>query len=157
MREWFGLVAGLCFERGHTYIDERGRAAIAWVPPDVALVGPDEFARAVDILHRHAGPEHGEAAAQTILSARSHLLDESHWTLQYIGVRASARGSGFGREITRPMLEVCTREALPCVLISTNSVNVPFYRRLGFDVVAEVPTPDGQVALRPMVRPAASR
>jgi ribosomal protein S18 acetylase RimI-like enzyme len=152
--DWFGFIIGLAFERGHTYVDDGGGAAVAWVPPDVTFVTSDDFARGVEILTRHGGAERADAAAQTIAAARAHGLDEPHWTLQYIGVRSAAQGAGLGAAITTPMLERCTREGLQCSLVSSNAANVPFYRRLGFEVVAEVETPDGAACLRPMVRPA---
>jgi ribosomal protein S18 acetylase RimI-like enzyme len=152
--DWFGFIVGLTFERGHTYIDDAGAAAIAWVPPDVTFVTSDDFARGVGILTNHCGAERAEAAARTIAAARAHGLEESHWTLQYIGVRSAAQGAGLGVTITAPILDRCTAERLPCSLVSSNTANVPFYRRLGFEVVAEVETPDGAACLRPMVRSA---
>ena len=50
------------------------------------------------------------------------------------------------------MLDVCDTEGLPCVLVSTNPRNLPFYERLGFQVDGEVPTPDGAAVMRPMHR-----
>ena len=151
--EWFDLILNLTFERGHTYISESGDAATAWIPPDLSLVGPDDFARGVEILTRHAGAERAGDAAQMIVAARAHALEEPHWTLQYIGVRSLSQGTGLGTSITKPLLERCSRERLPCSLVSTNAANVAFYRRLGFEIQAEVWSPDGSVALRPMVRP----
>jgi len=52
--EWFAFIAGLSFERGHTYLYEGGDAAVAWIPPDLDLLGPDDFERVVGILRRHA-------------------------------------------------------------------------------------------------------
>ena len=147
---WMGFVADLCFERGHTYLADN--VAAAWVPPDVALVGPDEIQRGRDIIASHAGEARADEALAAIVRARGHAMDAPHWTLQYIGVRDRARGEGLGAQAVAPMLAVVDRDGLPCGLTSTNARNLPFYERHGFRVVAEVPVGEGAAALRPMER-----
>ena len=39
---WMTFIAELVFERGHTYLADPAVVAVAWIPPDVALVGPTE-------------------------------------------------------------------------------------------------------------------
>ena len=148
------FIADLVFERGHTSVADPADVAIAWVPPDIALVGPDDFARGRSIIAEHAGEARAEAALATIVAARGHALEEPHWTLQYIGVRPGRQGTGLGAAAVAPILSVCDDEALPCGLVSTNPRNVSFYERLGFRVEAEVRTPDGRAVMRPMHRPA---
>jgi hypothetical protein len=41
------------------------------------------------------------------------------------------------------MLERCDRERLPAFLESSNPRNLPFYRRLGFEVTKTLPLPAG--------------
>lgn len=150
---WMGFVVELTFERGHTYAGDPLDAAVAWVPPDVALVGADDVTRGRAIIAEHAGEAKADDAVGTILEARAHDIDEPHWTLQYLGVRASRQGAGLGAAAVAPMLATCDAEAAPCGLISTNGRNVAFYERLGFRVEAEVATPDGAATMRPMRRP----
>jgi len=149
---WLTAVVELTFERGHTMIAEPSDAAIAWVPPDIELVDAEALERARGVIAAHAGEARADEALSTIVAARTHLLAEPHWTLQYIGVRGSRQGHGVGAAVTAPGLARCDDEVLPCSLISTNPKNVPFYERLGFRVAAEVPTPDGAATLRPMHR-----
>ena len=149
--QWMRFISDLTFERGHTYV-AGDRAAVSWIPPDLAFAGPDDIARGRAIIESVAGEERAGAALETIMAARAHELDEPHWVLQYIGVRSSARGGGLGAEIVAPGLGLADRDGLPTALISSNPRNVSFYERLGFAVEAEVPTPDGSATLRPMVR-----
>ena len=146
------FIAELVFERGHTYLAEPAEVAVAWIPPDVALVGPAEVERGRSIIVEHAGEERADAAFVTILAARGHALDEPHWTLQYLGVVRSRQGAGLGAAAVAPILAVCDVEHLPCGLVSTNPRNVSFYERLGFRVIAEAATPDAAATLRPMHR-----
>jgi GNAT superfamily N-acetyltransferase len=150
---WMTFITDLLFERGHTYVADPTDVAIAWVPPDIALVGPAEVARGRSIIAEHAGEARADEALATIVAARGHTVEDPHWTLQYIGVRPGRQGSGLGAAAVAPMLAVCDDEALPCVLVSTNPRNVPFYERHGFQVAAEVTTPDGRATMRPMHRP----
>ena len=152
--DWFSLIAALCFERGHTYVADE--AAIAWVPPDLALVGPDDVQKAQDILVAHAGEKRAATALRAILEARGHAIEEPHWTLQYVGVRRSHQAFGLGAAVARIGLGVVDTDGLPCGLTSTGARNLPFYERLGFSVTAEVEVPGGAAALRPMVRAARS-
>ncbi len=150
---WMTFVAELAFERGHTYLDSLSDVAVAWIPPDLSLVSPDDVVRGRGVIEAHAGKKRADEAFTTILAARAQAMEEPHWTLQYLGVRSNRQGRGLGAAAVAPILEVCGAEALPCGLVSSNPRNVPFYARLGFEVVAEVATPDGAAALRPMRRP----
>jgi len=55
------------------------------------------------------------------------------------------------------MLATVDCEGLECGLVSSNLRNVAFYERHGFVVAAEVSSPDGEVALRPVLRSASVR
>lgn len=152
--DWMRFISDLCFERGHTFVG--ADVAIAWIPPDLALVDADDMARGSAILERHAGEQRAADAVSTILAARARAMEQPHWTLQYVGVRASAAGRGLGGAAIAPTLDTIDRDGLPCGLTSTNPRNVPFYERHGFRVAAEITSPDGQVTLRPMQRTLAS-
>lgn len=153
-RSWMTFISDLTFQRGHTYLADGEDVAVAWIPPDLALAGPEDISRGAAIIAEHAGDEAAEAALATILEARGHSIEAPHWTLQYIGVRASSRGRGLGSTAVKPLLSTCDTERLPCGLVSTNPRNVAFYERLGFAVAGEVWTPGRSTALRPMHRPA---
>jgi GNAT superfamily N-acetyltransferase len=151
-RAWLTFIAELSFERGHTYLADPSDVAVAWIPPDLSLVGPDDLARGRGIIAEHAGDARADDAFATIIKARGHALDEPHWTLQYVGVRPSQGARGLGTAAVAPILHRCDAEHLPCGLVSTNPRNLSFYERLGFRVAAEVPTPDEAAVLRPMAR-----
>jgi len=149
---WLGFIADQCFERGHTYLARDGEVAVAWIPPDVTFATPDVFEAAYAVVAGIVGEARAGMSIETVTTARAYALTESHWTLQYFGVRSSAQGRGIGALAVAPILEVCDAEEVPCGLISTNPRNVPFYERQGFGVIAEVPTPDAGAVLRPMRR-----
>jgi GNAT superfamily N-acetyltransferase len=151
-RAWFGFVIGLGFERGNVFVGDSFDVAVSWIPPDLPLATADDIARGSALLDEHLGDAHGAEVLQTIVSARSHEPEPSHWVLSYVAVRPSAQGRGFGASSIAPVLDRCDAEGLPAYLVSTNARNLPFYGRAGFEVIAEVPTPDGATAIRPMWR-----
>ena len=153
---WMTFIAELALERGHTYVADPADVAVAWIPPDLSLVGPDDLARGRSIIATHAGEAKADDAFATIIAARGHAVEGPHWTLQYLGVRSTRQGSGLGAAAVGPRLGVCDREAIPCGLVSTNPRNLSFYERFGFRVDAEVSTPDGVATMRPMHREPAS-
>lgn len=153
-REWMTFIAELCFERGHTFIAEPLDLAIAWIPPDVAFVDAEGIQRGRGIIERHAGAAIADQALAGIMEARGHTGEESHWTLQYVGVRGGAQGKGLGAQASALGLANVDNDGLGCELISTNARNIPFYESLGFNVVAEVPMGDASAVMRPMRRSA---
>ena len=65
--EWMTFIADRVFERGHTYLAGPIDVAVAWVRPDVALVGPDDVARG-QAISRAREARAGEAVT-TIMAA----------------------------------------------------------------------------------------
>lgn len=151
-RAWLGFIAGMCFERGHLLATEPAGAAVAWIPPDLSMIGPGDLDRGAAIIAEHAGEARRDDAVTTIKAAGSHSSPDPHWTLQYIGVGSTLQGQGVGASLVEPYLRRCDEDGLPCGLVSSNPRNVPFYERHGFSVIAEVPNPDGSATLRPMLR-----
>jgi GNAT superfamily N-acetyltransferase len=130
--------------RGHAYgvPGETGFDAVAiWSPPDVPMLDEsDEVA-----LGTAFSASYGEEAIGRLigLGALTGELDPSrpHFYLFIIG--SSAQGRGTGGEAIAPVLGRCDAEGLGAYLESSNSRNLGFYQRLGFEVVwEERPAPD---------------
>ena len=81
--------------------------------------------------------------------------EEPHWYLGILGSSPDVRGGGFGHQLMRSRLDRCDAEGAPAYLESSNSVNIPYYTRFGFDVTGEIVIPDGPT-LWPMWRAPAS-
>ena len=58
------FVAELTFERGHTLLDDDPGVAVAWIPPDLSLVGPDDLERGRSIMATHVGEARAERSAR---------------------------------------------------------------------------------------------
>lgn len=73
------------------------------------------------------------------LAERLHeqLADGPHWYLFLLGVDPDSQGGGTGSLLLRPVLDQADAAGRPCYLETNNPRAVHFYRKLGFEVVAE--------------------
>ncbi len=62
---------------------------------------------------------------------------EPHWYLFLLGVDPTSQGAGFGRSLLQPVINKADIQHLTCYLETNNPAAVAFYRKNGFDVVAE--------------------
>ncbi|WP_283139243.1 GNAT family N-acetyltransferase [Rhizohabitans arisaemae] len=117
-------------------------AVASWLPPGV--IGPDE-----SFLARH-GATFTELIGDRLPAhlAASEVIDphrpaEPHWYLASMGTHPDWWNRGLGTRVLRPVLDRCDAEGLPAFTETSTEDNVRFYRRNGFDVVAEADLPDG--------------
>jgi GNAT superfamily N-acetyltransferase len=147
--EWFALVLDRAFTMGHTYRADHGFAN--WIAPDVHFPRPEDIDLAVDLLRRHIG-ERASTALAIIREAGSVFPDSPRFHCVYVGVHPGHQGKGVGGSLLRRVLDVCDNEGLAASLNSTNDINLPFYRGLGFEEIGEVPIADSGSVMRPMLR-----
>jgi ribosomal protein S18 acetylase RimI-like enzyme len=92
-------------------------------------------------------------AANRVFKATEHLHPvQPHWYLAVIGTAPTRRGSGFGDALMTSRLARCDVERSPVYLESSNPDNLPFYKRYGFEVTAEITLPAGGPTIWPMWR-----
>ena len=68
---------------------------------------------------------------------------EPHWYLGLLGTDPGRRRTGVASALIAPMLARADREGVPVFLETGMAPNVGFYRRFGFDTVAETDVPGG--------------
>ncbi len=85
---------------------------------------------------------------------RNARPEEPHWYLLALGTRAASQGHGLGARIVRPVIERCDAEGIGTYLESSNPRNIPFYHRLGYEIVNETWTPDDTTVVTGMWRAA---
>lgn len=64
--------------------------------------------------------------------------DNDSWYLVYLGTKKSSRGKGYARKLIEHVTEMADAAGQPCYLESSNCVNLPFYGRMGFEIVRKV-------------------
>jgi GNAT superfamily N-acetyltransferase len=130
--------------RGHgeVLVDEEGRGAAIWTPPEHWRSGIGEGVRlAVPSLRlfRSRLPRSLRALQQI----ERHHAREPHWYLAIIGTDPRYQGLGIGSALIRAVTERCDEEGLGAYLESSKEENVPFYARHGFKVTRQLEAAGG--------------
>ncbi|WP_414643844.1 GNAT family N-acetyltransferase [Bosea sp. (in: a-proteobacteria)] len=140
----FGAAA---YDSDSAYVSEDGGGAAMWLPPGVE---PD--IETLDRLIR-------ENADPAILSDVEGIFDamaryhpqEPHWYLPLIGTDPMRQGHGIGSALMKHALARCDRDGVAAYLESSNPLNIPLYRRHGFDILGTIQIGSSPV-LTPMLR-----
>lgn len=147
----FELMLELGEARGDVRATPDASGVAIWTWPGQVLLDDDAEGRFAALLREHAA-ERADDAVAGMASLAAHEPTGPHATLHNICVDPRARSRGVGRSLLEPMLARCDADGIVASLDSSTSRNVPFYERLGFEVVAEVVTPGGGPIIRPMHR-----
>lgn len=75
------------------------------------------------------------------------------WFLGTVGVHPAAQGKGLGRAVLEPGIQAAAEAQVPASLETADPRDVAFYRKLGFEAVAEVDIPDNGPKTWCMLRP----
>ena len=152
MREVFAFVLRLGRERGEVHTGPSAEAVAVWTAPGVALIGEADAERYLDLLRGHIGDDRIGDVVAGMTAVERCRPDGPHRTLHSVAVHPRAQGHGAGSALLRPVLDRCDAENVAAYLDSSCDRNLPFYGRLGFAVVAEVPLPGGGPVMRALVR-----
>jgi ribosomal protein S18 acetylase RimI-like enzyme len=139
-----------------TYTTDDHAGAALWSPPGRWHIGVLQQAA---MAPRMLGALRGRTltALRVLLAIESpHPHRPPHYYLRVIGCDPTRQGQGVGAALLRPVLDRCDAEGVGAYLESSNERNVPFYRRLGFEVTGEVRTHLGPKASLMWREPAAA-
>ena len=75
--------------------------------------------------------------SQFMMAASAKHEPSKPYQLELIGTTKDFRSRGAGAAIMAPKLARADAEGMPCVLVSANPKNMTFYKRHGYNVVAE--------------------
>ncbi|MGV9408572.1 GNAT family N-acetyltransferase [Nocardia sp. NPDC003693] len=121
--------------RGRVWVAEAGRAIAIWFSPDRDPGA--EFAAIARELGELIG-DRSDAAAVSEAAIEPHRPEYPVWLLNTVAVAPELQGRGLGSAVLRPGIEAASRAGYPAFLETSSAANVRFYRRLGFEVTAEV-------------------
>ena len=130
------LVRDVYLPRGIVHIEQQGRAAALWLPPERRF----QTAPRRRLLHlgyrliqedglRPLWRMHQQGAVFA-----KHLPSEPHYYLQFIGCRHNDQGRGVGAELLKNGTRICDERGMPAYLECSNERNLPLYQRHGFEV-----------------------
>jgi GNAT superfamily N-acetyltransferase len=152
LRDVSEFVLAQGFAHGEVHATDARDGVAVWTGPGVDLVADEDAERYLDLLGAHVGEDRMEAVVAGMEAVERHAPGVPHRTLHSVCVHPRAQGRGVGTALVRPVLERCDAERLAAYLDSSCERNLPFYGRLGFEVVAEVSLPDGGPVMRALLR-----
>ena len=130
------LVKDVYLPRGIVHIEQQGRAAALWLPPEQRFhVAPrlGLLKLCVKLIQQDGLRPLWRMHQQGSVFAK-HLPSEPHYYLQFIGCRHSDQGRGVGAELLKNGTRICDERGMPAYLECSNERNLPLYQRHGFEI-----------------------
>jgi ribosomal protein S18 acetylase RimI-like enzyme len=136
--EWFPrfvmAYAGAAIQHGTVDAVEDGKGYAMWLSPGTESDNAD----LERLIHDSVPPARLDTVFQLIEGMGAFHPHEPVWFLPLIAVDPMWQGRGLGRTLLQKRLMQCDRDGIAAYLDSTNLKNLPFYERLGFQVLGEV-------------------
>ncbi|WP_206078003.1 GNAT family N-acetyltransferase [Prauserella endophytica] len=124
---------------GRVWVSDDAGAVAVWTTPASTGIGR-VFTELAPELAAIAG-DRAAIAAATEAALAPHRPTTPSWFLGTVGVRPDRQGRGLGRAVIEPGLRAAEAEGVPAFLETSLEGNVTLYRKLGFEVVAEIELP----------------
>lgn len=133
------VIKDVYLPRGIIHMEDAGRAAALWLPPQERFEIPPRLALLNFILQLilHKGPQTLWRLYRQHRAFARNLPRDPHYYLQFIGCRPGDQGQGIGAALLKEGTRICDKRGMPAYLESSNILNVPLYQRHGFEVIAE--------------------
>ncbi len=135
LKDFFELFIPDIIERGEIIIAPEDQGACLWYPESVEIFNEQFEQILVDIastVYHFAGEESGKRFEHLIHTMGEKEPERSHCEVFFIGLKPEARGQGIGKNLIKPVLDYTDTKQLGCYLVSSNSRNISFYERHGF-------------------------
>jgi len=154
---FFGHYFDVRLEGGEIFVADDVAGAALWSPPGGNRLGAEHVEQHWE---RNVVPALAPAEVARY-NAFKKVLDamtpaEPHWYLGLLGTRPDRQRTGVARSLLEPMMARAEEEATAVFLETGMPGNVEFYRRFGFETIAEDTVPGGPTVwgmLRPPSRP----
>lgn len=130
---------------GEVYTSTHTEGAVLWLRPGETEITPEKAEKGglVKLL-----PLAGKEALDRFNSifdflAPYHKKDapEPHWYAFVIGVDPEFQGLGMGKALMKPVIDKACMTRIPLYLETADPANIPFYQKLGFQMVRELMHP----------------
>jgi len=140
-RHYRAMIRLVYIPRGGAWTTPDTAGAALWFPPGtLRLSARERFAELRTLLPEGIDGLGRGARWEELIS--KHHPREAHWYLQTLAVRPSAQRSGVGTALIAPGLARADADSVGCFLETQRESNIPFYRRLGFELTDEISLDD---------------
>jgi GNAT superfamily N-acetyltransferase len=133
------------------FTDEDGIGVAVWKAPNKWKMPTGDMFRALPAMIRAFGTKAPRMIGAFNAIERVHPKEE-HYYLEALGTRQDMQSKGVGSAVIRHVLDCCDTEGMPAYLESSNSRNVPFYARHGFEKTGEIVVGKGAPTVTAMWR-----
>ena len=130
------------FEWGIPYVatDDRIVGVALWMPPHTNRMAPEEELEfpSCNVPEIFRATTFGNFGPMADMLTHLHQQDmkEAHWYLPLMGIDPAHQGKGLGHQLVAPVLDIASKEGVPCYVEVLDPATVRFFKRLGFEVVA---------------------
>lgn len=128
------LSSGPAFDNNSAFIIGSMCGAAIWLPPGIEV----DSSPLAEFNKQTIDPVVLDDHVETKRKCRTYRPVEPHWHLTLIAVDPVQRGRGYGAALMSHALKIIDRDKRPAYLESTNAANLSLYKRLGFEIQAEV-------------------
>ncbi|MFT5719513.1 MAG: GNAT superfamily N-acetyltransferase [Oleiphilaceae bacterium] len=129
-------------QKGNGYVMDDQSGGSLWLPPGIKKKLP--LIKSIDIvvpMIKHGGLKPIKRGLLVDHALCKVKPETPHYYLFAIGTRSTKQGKGIGGKLMEAGLEKVDLAKLPTYLESSKEINIPFYRRYGFEVIERfVPT-----------------
>jgi ribosomal protein S18 acetylase RimI-like enzyme len=132
---FFELFVADVIQRGKIEIAPEEQGACLWYPADVEIFNEQfeqTLVKLVVLIAQTADEESGKRFEHLIQKVGEGEPQQPHCEVFFIGLKPSARGKGIGKGLLKPALDYADTTQVGCYLVSSNSRNLSFYKRYGF-------------------------
>lgn len=136
--KFFALMAKIQLPHEHVYVTDKCEAAAIWAPPGQWKVPPLEIAKSTPGFLSVFGVRPFASALGALSLLEKNHPTEPHYYLEFLGTDPDHQRNGLGGQVLEPVLAKCDEEGVGAYLESSKDVNVPYYRRFGFEVRKEI-------------------
>jgi len=139
-------------EHATVYTTDGHPGAAYWDPPGHWKTSVLDIVRLSPVMVRGIGRRTINALRGLGRMEKAHANQPDHYYLAVLGTRPDRQGEGIGSALMAPVLSTCDTDGVGAYLESSKDSNIPFYRRHGFVVAAELLDPTSGVLIRGMRR-----
>ena len=127
---------------GQIYTAGDLQGAAIWGPPGRPRAGLRELAQLIPTAPFLVSFRMGRALRLLFEIDGLHPT-EPHWYLEGLGTHPDWQRLGLASAVLAPILDRCDAEGLPAYLETQKEINLPFYRRHGFEVTGTLALSNG--------------
>jgi ribosomal protein S18 acetylase RimI-like enzyme len=135
LNAFFELFVTDAIQRGEIIIAPEEQGACLWYPAEVEIFN-DQFEQIlteiISTISNFCGQESGKRFEEIIQKVGVSEPEAPHCEVFFIGLKPEARGKGLGESLLKPVLNYADTKQFACYLVSSNSRNISFYERHGF-------------------------